>query len=120
VSEDDEPREIRRAVDELATGSPAIDASPAEDTDQLRLPEPVAERIREAIDDVAYLQPAWTSPEHHVCHVGVREGTTIRETLAVAGPDGVVTVDGVEAAVDELREGAGPSEVAGRTMEGDA
>lgn len=116
-AEEDGAQRIRRAIDELDAATPSPDRTRGRPTRAVELPEPVQRRIREAVDDVAYLQHAYATEHHHVCHVGVREEATIRESLVVAGPDGVVTIGEVEERVDELRAGAEPGRVAGATME---
>lgn len=119
-TEEDEIQRIRRAVDELDAAPPSPDRTRGRPTHAVELPEPVQRRIRETVDEVAYLQHAYATEHHHVCHVGIREEATIRESLVVAGPDGVVTIDEVEQRVDELRAGVEPSRVAGATMRGRA
>ncbi|PSG98146.1 hypothetical protein BRD56_02030 [Thermoplasmatales archaeon SW_10_69_26] len=109
----EEPGSVQAAVDELRTGSPTPRGSGPSTAEPQALPEPVRERIRKALDDVAYAQHAYESREHHVCFVGVRSQASIEETVVVAGPEGVAGLDEIRDRVDELRRGEDPTEVAG-------
>lgn len=110
---DAEEPDVRAAVDELRTGSPTPRPLRPRRARPEALPEPIREAITEALDEVAYVQHAYESREHHVCYVGVRSEASIEETIVLAGPGGVARLEEVQAAVDELRRGADPSDVAG-------
>lgn len=109
----EEVHNVQRAVDDLRTASPTRDPPRPRPVRPKAPPEPVRERIRAELGEVAYVQHAYSSDEVHVCYVGIREEATIREDVVVAGEHGVATLDEVRARVDELRRGADPSDVAG-------
>jgi hypothetical protein len=120
MSDDSEPSEdeaelsrVRESVDDLRTGSPTPRPRRPDRVEPEALPAETRERITEALDDVAYVQHAYESRGHHVCHVGVRGEGTIEEDVVVAGPEGVARLAEVQERVDELRRGADPSDVAG-------
>lgn len=93
--------QIRRRVDELVGREgrtrPAPPPGRKED-----LPAGLRSRIVEAYGSVAYVRLAYSTKDHHVCRVGLREDGRTREIVVLVTPDDVQPADTVETAVDGL------------------
>lgn len=93
---------IERAVDKLdAPGSHRAVARQRTAT-RRELPAGLRTRITEALGAIAYVQLAYSTREHHVCHVGLREDDGIEDAIVLVGPHDVRVFPEIRAAIDEL------------------
>lgn len=89
-------REVDKLVDRKAT--PRIHTRVGDE----QLPPGLRSRITEAYGAVAYVRLAYTTRDHHVCRIGLREDGEVRDQVVLVTPDDVRPVSSVEAVVDDL------------------
>jgi predicted flap endonuclease-1-like 5' DNA nuclease len=90
---------IRRAVDQLDDDRAERETRRRGDDE---LPTGLRSRITEALGSVAYVQHAYTTDDHHVCHAGVRTDDGVDDRIVLVAPGRVRTFEDVAAAVDAL------------------
>lgn len=96
-------RRIERAIDELE----APDHSPRAVARKRRaregeLPAGLRSRITDHLGPVAYVQLTYSTHEHHVCHVGLRDDGSIEDAIVLVGPQRVRRFEDVREAIDRL------------------
>lgn len=90
---------IRSAVDDLdRPGGPRRRLR----TSSGDLPSGLRSTLTDALGPVAYVQRAYSTKRHHVCHVGVRGEDGVEDAIVLVGPDSVQRFDDVAQAVDAL------------------
>lgn len=96
-------RRIERAIDKLE----APDRSPRAVARKRRaregeLPAGLRSRITDHLGPVAYVQLTYSTREHHVCHVGLRDDGSIEDAIVLVGPQRVRRFQDVREAIDRL------------------